>query len=45
MMNNVMLDLEYPDTPRVQTGTHHNALDDAISQAEHTIQVAPEAIV
>lgn len=29
---------------RQQTGTHHNALDDAISQAHHLIQVNPGAI-
>lgn len=27
---------------RLQQGTHHNALDDARSQAEHLIQIAPE---
>lgn len=30
---------------RVQTGTHHNALDDAISQAQHLMQYAPGAVV
>lgn len=30
---------------REQMGTHHNALDDAISQAEHLLQHAPGAIV
>lgn len=30
---------------RQQLGTHHNALDDARSQAEHLIAVAPWAIV
>lgn len=30
---------------RQQLGTHHNALDDARSQAEHLIRYAPEAIV
>lgn len=29
---------------RVQAGTHHNALDDATSQAFHLLQEAPEAI-
>lgn len=28
------------DVRRVQQGVHHNALDDAISQAEHLIQIA-----
>lgn len=30
---------------RQQQGTHHNALDDAISQADHLIRYAPEAVV
>lgn len=29
---------------RFQKGIHHNALDDAISQAEHLAQIAPEVI-
>ena len=36
---------KYPHIPRVQQGTHHNALDDAISQAEHLIQIEPTAII
>lgn len=35
----------HPDQKQVQLGTHHNALDDAISQAEHLIAIAPEAIL
>lgn len=30
---------------RQQQGTYHNALDDAISQADHLIRYAPEAVV
>lgn len=30
---------------RAQQGTHHNALDDAISQADHLTTYAPEAII
>ena len=30
---------------RIQKGTHHNALDDAISQAEHLLLVSPEHVV
>lgn len=30
------------DTRRLQHGTHHNALDDAISQARHLLDVAPQ---
>lgn len=29
----------YPQAPFVRQGTHHNALDDAISQAEHAIEI------
>lgn len=32
------------DRQRFQQGVHHNALDDAISQAQHLIQIAPEVI-
>lgn len=30
---------QYPDVPVVRGGTHHNALDDAVSQAEHMIKM------
>lgn len=30
---------QYPDVPMVRDGTHHNALDDAVSQAKHMIQM------
>lgn len=32
------------DHRRVQKGTHHNALDDAISQAEHLIEIYPACL-
>ncbi len=31
----------HPNNRRQQQGTHHNALDDAISQAQHLIAIAP----
>ena len=30
----------YPDVPMVRQGTHHNALDDARTQAEHLIAIS-----
>ena len=29
----------YPDVEAVRTGTHHNALDDAITQAQHALAI------
>lgn len=29
----------HPDMRRAQTGTHHNALDDALSQAMHLVEI------
>lgn len=33
---------EHPEVLMTRSGTHHNALDDAISQAEHMLQVRHE---
>lgn len=31
----------HPDVPMVQVGDHHNALDDAVSQANHLMRILP----
>jgi len=33
----------YPDVPLVRSGTHHNAVDDARTQAEHLIAISKAA--
>jgi hypothetical protein len=30
----------FPNVPMERSGTHHNALDDAISQAKHLIEIS-----
>ncbi len=35
---------QHRDVKLVRTGTHHNALDDAISQAQHLIAMLPPAV-